>query len=231
MKIVAISDTHNHHKMLLNFPSGDILIHCGDFSDICTKKDLDSFSDWFQQQEFEYKILVFGNHDIVTDEKFYEDNWKRFHDQKVELPQDYWSRKGIITLVGESITLWVGSEKVKIWGHPGLNPMQNNWAWSLENFQESDKLWNSIPNDVDIIITHSPPYGILDRTDRGTHIGNEEYSSWLLKNSNKRLFCFFGHMHIPGKYILENVKLFNVSCCRDTYFGPRLKYKPVVLDI
>jgi hypothetical protein len=31
---------------------------------------------------------------------------------------------------------------------------------------QSEKLWSAIPDNIDILITHGPPHGILDMTIR-----------------------------------------------------------------
>ncbi|MBF1545850.1 MAG: serine/threonine protein phosphatase, partial [Prevotella salivae] len=36
MTILQISDTHNRHRLLTNLPTADVLVHCGDFTDMGT---------------------------------------------------------------------------------------------------------------------------------------------------------------------------------------------------
>lgn len=38
MRIVQISDTHSRHDPLTGIPEGDVLVHCGDFSDNGTEE-------------------------------------------------------------------------------------------------------------------------------------------------------------------------------------------------
>ena len=40
MTIVQISDTHNRHRQLANLPAADVLVHCGDFTDMGTEQEL-----------------------------------------------------------------------------------------------------------------------------------------------------------------------------------------------
>src|SRR5690606_13340912 len=66
MKIVCISDTHNKHNFI-NIPSGDIIIHAGDFTEAGTKAETLNFLGWFASLPHTYKLLVAGNHDFYLD--------------------------------------------------------------------------------------------------------------------------------------------------------------------
>lgn len=66
MKIVCISDTHGQHKSL-NLPKGDCLIHCGDFCKFGHLNDGLNFMNWLEEQDFKYKIVVAGNHDLFVE--------------------------------------------------------------------------------------------------------------------------------------------------------------------
>ena len=225
MKIVALSDTHNQHKKIV-IPDGDILVHCGDFSNTGAMHEIQSFANWFGKQSHKIKILVPGNHEVSMDPLFYDTNWKKFHKKKVEIPTDYWTSRGIIVLNNETITI----EGIKIWGCPALPSNQDNWAFHFTSFQESDNTFKEI-NDIDIMITHSPPYGILDIVSSGINIGNEEMVVHVTDRIRPKL-CLFGHVHRPGNFINEHgTHFYNVAMCNDTLFGPKLVYKPFELNI
>ena len=64
MRIVQISDTHGKHHQLKDLPKGDVLIHCGDFTDNGTEEEVLDFLNWFEVQPYKYKIFVTGNHDL-----------------------------------------------------------------------------------------------------------------------------------------------------------------------
>jgi len=69
IRIVAISDTHNQHDEL-ELPEGNILVHCGDFTNTGSYPEILLFVRWFAAQPHPTKLLVFGNHDISTDSMF-----------------------------------------------------------------------------------------------------------------------------------------------------------------
>ena len=64
MKILHISDTHNRHHLLTNLPMADIIVHCGDFTDMGTEKEVLDFLNWFITLPYRYKIFITGNHDL-----------------------------------------------------------------------------------------------------------------------------------------------------------------------
>jgi predicted phosphodiesterase len=64
MRFVCLSDTHSLHRKI-KVPSGDVLIHCGDFCHFGTKEELIDFEEWFQNQPHTFKLLVSGNHDDI----------------------------------------------------------------------------------------------------------------------------------------------------------------------
>jgi Icc-related predicted phosphoesterase len=64
MRIVQISDTHSRHHLLTSIPEGDILVHCGDFSDNGTEDEVLDFLNWFIELPHSHKIFVTGNHDL-----------------------------------------------------------------------------------------------------------------------------------------------------------------------
>ena len=59
---------------------------------------------------------------------------------------------------------------LKIYGSP-YSPEFCNWAFSINPDDESKQMWDKIPKDTDILITHGPPYKILDKTITGIDAG------------------------------------------------------------
>lgn len=224
MLLVAISDTHGAHHDI-DLPYGDILVHCGDFSNTGSPREIDSFSQWFGSQPHPIKLLVWGNHDLTLDRPFYDANWKRFHKQKYPpLPKNYWKDRGITTLTNEIVVV----NGIKFWGHPALRPEYNYWAWEFDSWKDSDDTMYGIPRDVDVVITHSPPYGVLDRNLSGEHIGNEELLVHIHDRVRPRI-CIFGHVHNPGSVRDDNgTRYYNVSMVDENL---NIAHEPLVLEI
>lgn len=67
VRIVCISDTHGCHRDLGDLPSGDILIHAGDFTKFGKLEHVEDFNEWLGSLPFEHKIVVNGNHENNAD--------------------------------------------------------------------------------------------------------------------------------------------------------------------
>ncbi len=61
LKIVALSDTHNNHRQVDLPKTGDVIVHCGDFTNF--GKGFDDFLMWFEKAPQPHKILLLGNHE------------------------------------------------------------------------------------------------------------------------------------------------------------------------
>ena len=64
MRILQISDTHNRHQLLSGMPTADVLIHCGDFTDMGTEEEVLDFLNWYISLPYLHKIFIVGNHDL-----------------------------------------------------------------------------------------------------------------------------------------------------------------------
>lgn len=173
MRIVVISDTHGEHRKL-DLPEGEMIIHAGDFCHNGNNMHVKDFLNWFEELNFDTKILVAGNHDFLPFEEP-----KRF---KEILPE------GINYLNDNGLE----KQGLKIWGSP-VQPGLVGWAFGKPRGKAMKHHWDLIPGDVDILITHTPPKGILDKTSAGVRLGCEELKKRLKQLSPK--IHLFGHIH------------------------------------
>lgn len=82
-------------------------------------------------------------------------------------------------------------EGLKIFGSPySLKYSRGAFQYSKE---DDDKVWSSIPLEVDILVTHEPPFGILDQTNKGVHAGSP--ALLRLVEVMKPRVHIFGHIH------------------------------------
>ncbi len=98
-------------------------------------------------------------------------------------------------------------EGLKIWGSPwtlsfeGMNPKCK--AFTCETEEELAEKWKLIPDDIDILITHGPPYGILDKVKRDFMIPRSDICEELYESSlhvgSKSLAYKAGHIENPPK--------------------------------
>jgi Icc-related predicted phosphoesterase len=173
MRIVVISDTHGKHDEL-GLLYGDVLIHCGDMCNAFGQnvQDIANLDNWFGKQKFQRIFCVGGNHDFVLQQGS--------KVGKVEF-------QNAIYLQDQSYQY----QGVNFFGSPWV-PEISEWAFYLDDKALEEK-WSQIPDRTNVLITHTPPHGILDRNSSGKCCGCPE----LFKRVQKlcpRLHCF-GHIH------------------------------------
>ncbi|TBW30136.1 metallophosphatase domain-containing protein [Gramella sp. KN1008] len=205
MRLVCLADTHNQHRDIA-IPEGDILIHAGDCTDGGTRNETSDFLAWFSEQPHQHKILVPGNHDF------------------------YFQKAGNLIDIPENIHLLIDNgreiEGLQFWGSP-VCPGNGNWAFIRERGTHIKKHWDLIPDTTDILITHTPPYGILDQIGSGAHIGCEELAKTLELVQPK--YHFFGHIHqASGRLQRSGTSYFNLSILDERF---RIMHSPAVLDL
>ena len=208
MKIISISDTHGRHNDV-DLPNGDMLIHSGDISSKGTEAEIDDFLKWFSSQPHKYKIFIAGNHDF-----FFERESDDVIASKVPKNVIYLNDSGCVI------------EGLNIWGSP-IQPEFCNWAFNRERGAAIKKYWDLIPENTDILITHGPPYGILDKNIRGKHCGCEELKEQVFKINPK--LHVFGHIHEGyGSFEEKGITFINASQLNYRYF---LTNEPVVMEL
>lgn len=182
MKIWHISDTHTFHN-LLNVPDGiDMVIHSGDCSNPSNpynnEPEVREFIDWYSLLPIKHKVFVAGNHDTSIEKRLIR-------------PTDFTS-KGIVYLENNSIEI----EGIKIWGTPYTPSFGVGWAYNKSR-DKMDKLWKSIPENTDIVVSHGPPKGILDLSYSRENV-LEFCGCGAMKKNIMRLepkLVLFGHIH------------------------------------
>ena len=176
LKIVAISDTHNSHNSV-KIPECDILIHAGDESFRGHKKETEDFAKWFDKQPAKHLVWIPGNHSVNI-----EAHWPSSKHWMADISP----RANI--LMHSDVTL----EGLKIWGSP-VTPWFHDWAWNEARGPAIKKYWDMIPADTSIVVTHGPPFGMLDEVNGGMHVGCEELMDAMLRIKPK--VHIFGHIH------------------------------------
>src|SRR3989338_2627279 len=206
MRIVCISDTHEKHRNV-KLPKGDLLIHAGDLTWTGKENPTLDFLDWFESQPFKHKIFVAGNHD------FYFEHGK--NSRQLKGRECHYLMNSEILVEG----------RLRIWGSP-FTPEFMNWAFMATPAERSD-LWAKIPNDLDILITHGPPFKILDKTTRGVNAGCPKLLEAI--QSKKPKIHVFGHIHEGYGMCGKDGTIFvNASLCNANY---DLVNKPVTIDL
>lgn len=177
-RVWVISDTHGQHRKLVIPDDIDGIIHVGDGgtykNPVRCYDDLDDCLTWLDSIPVKNKVYIPGNHDTALEANL------------IKL-ENYPSVK---VLINES-TDFLGK---KLYGTP-YTPVFHNWAYNKTE-EELNEIFQKIPLDTDILVTHGPSKGILDLTDSKLNVG----SISLLKAVEKirPLFHLVGHIHEQG---------------------------------
>lgn len=179
MIIDCVSDLHGHYPEL---QGGDLLIVAGDLTSHSGEREIDEFSDWIDSLDYKKIVVIGGNHDWYCE---------TFPDTLFGVEKsEYLSDSGTEF---KGLCIW-GSPWVK--SFPGMNPKCK--AFTLDSDEDLAQKWKLIPNDIDILITHSPPYGILDSIDNQENCGSYHVGSKTLITAVKKIkpsLHIFGHVH------------------------------------
>lgn len=209
-RVVCISDTHQQEEKLV-VPDGDILIHAGDITYNGSLEAMKRFNNWLGKLPHKHKIVICGNHDWCF-QKPSEKQWARHYTSNATYLEDS----------------GVEVEGLKIWGSP-WQPWFHSWAFNLERGEEIREKWGLIPSDTDILVTHGPPFGYGDKTQRGERVGCEDLLL-RIKEIKPKLHVF-GHIHEdPGMWgdPVIGTWYVNASSCNLQYNPVN---PPIVVDI
>ena len=230
MKIFAISDLHGSLTAL--DPSGaDIVVIAGDFSKMSgfgkwhlydQKKWIQkTFINWINKYSDTEFVIIPGNHDLCLDPtktaNIYHDlDWNIIWPDNCHL------------LIDQEITV----KGLRIYGTPWVPIINYRWAFEVENDVLKEK-FSKIPENLDILITHSPPRIPGNNIDFSLQtyngpFGSPELANEIMLKHPRYLFC--GHIH-TGEHTMtefEGCKMFNVSRLNEDYC---IAYEPRIIEI
>lgn len=198
MTILHISDTHGKHVGLGDMPVADVLVHSGDFTLNGSDEEALDFLEWFCDLPYKHKIFVAGNHDGCMADASLEGLPENVH---------YLNNSGV-TIDG-----------VSFYGVPMLAEVVDGEIRHLERYDLIDE-------NVDVLVTHCPPMGILDNTD-----GKVLYGSPLLLERLTAItpkMNLFGHVH--DAYGMVEWKGMTFCNAAVTDSGYKLRYAPRLLE-
>ena len=195
MRVVAISDTHMLHEHI-DVPDGDVLIHAGDMTSRGSLEEVRTVGKWMASLPHEHIIVIAGNHDWAFQRK---------------------PREAQLAL-GPRVTYLQDSgctiDGFKFWGSP-WQPEFYDWAFNLPRGAALKAVWDRIPRDTDVLVTHGPPLGFGDCV-RGQHVGCADLLNALDRVSPR--VHVYGHIHEGyGSYQMGRTKLVNAAACDGQY--------------
>lgn len=205
MKIVCISDTHNHHQVLDGIiPAGDILIHGGDIAIHGSVIEIQQFIDWFSQLPHKHKIFVGGNHDGALEHSRH----------LINIPAN------VIYLENNLIEI----EGLKIWGSP-VSPPYRSFGFMWDDLKRQ-ALYANMP-DCDILINHSPALDSLDKIIEERHVGCK-----FLKDAIERVkprLVISGHIHEGYGKLEQNGIIYVNASIMTRYYKPL--NQPIIVEL
>jgi len=251
VRFVCMSDTHSltsHIKQAI--PEGDVFIHAGDFTRCGSVSEVRDFNNWIQKLPHKHKIVIAGNHELSFDPALQGDvggNDRAVHtgnspfhlsQRLLNTPKAEGSETQVDSntanqmkqeltnctyLEDDSVTI----HGLKIYGTP-WQPEFGGWAFNLARGDPCLQKWNKIPEDTDILVTHSPPLGFGDLCITGVRAGCVE----LLQTVQKRVkpkYHIYGHIH-EGYGVRSDgrVVYVNASTCDINYLPCN---PPIVVDV
>ncbi len=163
MRVLHLSDTHGYHRRLTDLPEADVAVHSGDFCMVGSEAEAIDFMNWFCDLPYAHKIFICGNHDDCLSGANIDGLDSNVH---------YLCNSGIEI------------DSVMFYGVPMFmgDCVTGRQQRNIEK----------IPADIDVLITHSPPYGILD-SDDNINYGDELLLTKVVEVQPQ--FHLFGHIH------------------------------------
>ena len=203
IKICAVSDTHSY-QWDVKIPKCDIFIFAGDAGLTDNVRAWD-FYNWLDNLDACYKVIVMGNHDSIC-ERVGKEICKEFFNNAIYLEN-------------QSVEI----EGIKIWGSP-FSKMFNNWYF-MRYDNELKEIWDTIPEDTDIVVTHGPAFGWLDR------VGWKNEGSQTLRDRLEEIkpkYHICGHIHSEHNIVQKrNTIIVNASILDNDY---KMSFEPIVFD-
>ena len=248
LRVVVMSDIHSKEGNLLeSLPEGDLLLIAGDITQSGQLHEYQQFNSFIKQihQRNLFKSIIFiaGNHERTLDSDYYNKvgwNYDKIRQDTnacrealfFELPSN------VYYLFDSSVVI----DNLVIYGSPwviggDMFPSENSshehfrWGFSLTE-EELENKWNLIPSDVDILITHQPPFGVGDQRrnyDLDQIINDKQIFGYEHKGSKSLLSAYqrihpilhvCGHEHQGyGAYRFQNHStiLLNAAVCDEDY--------------
>ena len=229
LKICALSDLHGTLLPVEDIEPCELVCICGDIvplkiqaSSHKTKSWLrNKFKPWCESLPCDKVIFIAGNHD--------------FYLQDLDFMYSVFPKDGKVTYLFHEGYVYTSKEgkEYSIFGTPYCQ-IFGNWAF-MDTNSRLIELYSSIPDNLDILLTHDQPYGWGDVLEQlitpwadSSHIGNQPLAQAIFEKQPKYLFC--GHLHSTTHKCVEigETKRYNVSI-KDERYDPI--YDPLVLDI
>ena len=176
MKLLLFSDIHvnQHHcqRLVAMADQADLLIGAGDFGAL--RKGIKKTIQWLQMID-KRAVLVPGNAESFEELKQACQNWE-----------------SAVVLHGNGVEI-AGTQFYGLGGGVPVTPF-GSWSYDFTE-EEAQSLLKDCPPEA-VLVSHSPPFGILDISSRGQHLGSKAVRKIIEERSLPLVVC--GHIHESG---------------------------------
>lgn len=232
--LALTADLHNEAWPI--FKEADVLIFAGDFTD-CRYDDTFSQVIQFhnkmtelleQAHKFKQIFIVFGNHDTFAKikPKHHEIiKWEvKFNSQGTRLrflTNEFAKYKDFLFFGSPYTTPYEGwKERLQ------ESPWAFHWDEKTE-FKVKELFEKNNVSKLDVMITHPPVKGILDKNFNGEHQG-EQRAHWIYGDIKPKLWVH-GHIHESyGKVVIDDTTYVNAALSRSHRYDSQGMFNPVV---
>lgn len=192
MKAICLSDSHNLHRKII-VPDGDFFIFAGDATDLGTYDELADFFKWVRDLPHRHKVIIAGNHDAMLQDHAYK--FTKFLDANTVYLDGDAEEVGGYNVFGSPRVLRTAAQ-----------------AFSRPVGTSNREHYRHIPADTQILITHQPPHGILDKPgDKDIHLGCMDLRHKVNQLKSLKV-SIFGHIHSShGAFSQNDVNFYNVA--------------------
>ncbi|GAA5799366.1 hypothetical protein HPULCUR_004780 [Helicostylum pulchrum] len=211
IRFVCISDTHGK----INFKIPDV--HAGDMSRKNTMAEYEETFRWLSTLPHTLKIITGGNHDHFLDPQF---PFDRQRATLLEMMEQY----GLVYLQHQCYQLPEELGSFTLFVSP-YAPIHLGGAFMLSDMSS---VWDTIP-PVDILVTHTPPFGMNDKIVRGRHVGCK-FLKEKIDTVVKPRVSICGHIHEAQGYTFDQNQVLYINACLSDH-KYRAVNKPITFDL
>lgn len=204
IRVVCISDTHN--LIPEDVPEGDLLIHAGDMTNDGSVAEIQQQIDWLSSLPHREIVVISGNHDTFLDPRTRPSlseqhrtgrlNWKRVHylqHRRLSLTIKVEPKDGDqMDVTTPLLAAEPGQRRIRIYGAPHIPACGDMNVHAFQYERGRDAWSETVPEDIDILVTHTPPKYHLDLS-LPTGIGCEHLLAEVRRV--KPTLHVFGHVH------------------------------------
>jgi Icc-related predicted phosphoesterase len=177
IRVICISDTHNHFPNNDDIPEGDILIHAGDMTGDGSIEEIQRQVDWLASLPHKEIVVISGNHDTYLDPRtrpsLREDqrtgnvNWKRVHylqhrrlsltitaDPNSTMVKDVDTES--VSSRSHLLAREAKSRTIRLYGAPQIPACGPMNVHAFQYPRGMDAWSETVPDETDILVTHTP---------------------------------------------------------------------------